>query len=169
MADIRKAYLHAFEHGQALAIAAGAQKAERALGVLEVVDRLHGRSAGALGLARLPLRVRNLYVGAVAQHDLQKVASLLRGVDGAAEAAPVEQRQVAGMVDVGVRDETQSSASGRTGRGLFSKRFAPCSMPQSTRKGLSLTVKSVWLPVTSWAAPRNSMRMRSRSFAFIDR
>ena len=121
VADVRKAYLHAFEHGQALAIAAGAQKAERALGVLEVVDRLHGRSAGALGLARLPLRVRDLYVGAVAQHDLQKVASLLRGVDGAAEAALVEQRQVAGMVDVGVRDEDAEQRLGPHGKGLVFK------------------------------------------------
>ncbi len=84
VADVRKADLHAFEHGQALAIAAGAQKRESALGVLKVVDRLHGRSAGALGLARFPLRVRDLYVGAVAQHDLQKVTGLLRGVNRAA-------------------------------------------------------------------------------------
>ena len=116
MADVRKAYLHAFQHGQALAIAAGAQKAERALGVFQVVDRLHGRAAGALGLARLPFRVRDLYVGAVAQHDLQKVAGLLRGVDGAAEAALVEQRQVAGMVDVGVRDEDAEQRLGPHGK-----------------------------------------------------
>ena len=121
MADVRKAYLHAFQHGQALAIAAGAQKVERALGVFQVVDRLHGRAAGALGLARLPFRVRDLYVGAVAQHDLQKVAGLLRGVDGAAEAALVEQRQVAGMVDVGVRDEDAEQRLGLHGKGLVFK------------------------------------------------
>ena len=90
MPHVRKADLHALQHGQAFAIAAGAQKAERALGVVQVVHRLYRRPAGALGLAVFPLGFGHLYVGAVAQHDLQKGAGFLRGVNGPAKALPVQ-------------------------------------------------------------------------------
>jgi len=50
---------------------------------------------------------------------------------------------------------TQLSSAGFTGSGIFSNRFSPCSIPQSTRKALFPTSSREQLPVTSCVAPIN--------------
>ena len=58
---------------------------------------------------------------AVAQHNLQKVAGFLRGVNGAAKALLVKQRQIAGMINMGVRYQRAHNILCRHRQGLVFK------------------------------------------------
>ena len=61
----------------------------------------------------------------VAQHDAAQVARCLRGVDRAAKALLIQQRQVAGVIHVRVRDEHELDLCRRDGDGDILKQIAP--------------------------------------------
>ena len=90
---------------------------KRMMMFLERIQRLGRRLAGAGGLAPLPLGLGHLDVRCVAQHDAAQVAGRLRGVDRAAKALLIQQRQVAGVVHVCVRDEHELDLRRRDGDG----------------------------------------------------
>ena len=125
VADIREADDDVFPDLNALAVAAWAQQTQHALHVLERIQRLGRRLAGAGGLAPLPLGLGHLDVRRVAQHDAAQVAGRLRGVDRAAEALLIQQRQVAGVVHVRVRDEHKLDLRRRDGDGNVLKQVPP--------------------------------------------
>ena len=83
--------------------------------VLNGVHGFHRLCAGALALAVLPLGFEFLNVRRVAQHDAAQVARRLRCVDRAAKALLIQQRQVAGVVHVRVRDEHELDLRRRDG------------------------------------------------------
>ena len=83
-----------------LVIAHRAQMRDGGLGVVERVDRLIRRSAGAAAFAVAPLGLALLNVRAVAQHDAAEIARLACGVNGAVKPVFEKQRQIAGVVDV---------------------------------------------------------------------
>ena len=83
-----------------LVIAHRAQMRDGGLGVVERVDRLIRRSAGAAAFAVAPLGLALLNVRAVTQHDAAEIARLACGVNGAVEPVFEKQRQIAGVVDV---------------------------------------------------------------------
>ena len=60
----------------------------------------------------------------IAQHDAAQVACRLRGVDRAAEALLIQQRQVAGVIHVRVRDEHELDLRRRDGDGDVLKQVA---------------------------------------------
>ena len=61
----------------------------------------------------------------VAQHDAAQVARCLRGVDRAAKALLIQQRQVAGVIHVRVRDEHELDLCRRDGDGDILEQIAP--------------------------------------------
>ena len=61
----------------------------------------------------------------VAQHDAAQVARRLRGVDRAAKALLIQQRQVAGVIHVRVRDEHELDLCRRDGDGDILEQIAP--------------------------------------------
>ena len=103
----------ALGHMDLLAVGEGAQVGDGGLCVLQGVVRRGLLRARAAGLAGLPLRVRLLDVGAVAQHDLAEVAGGGRGVDLGVAALLEQQRDPAGMVDVGVGQQDEVDGGGR--------------------------------------------------------
>ena len=125
VADIREADDDVLSDLDALAVAARAQQAQHALHILERIQRLGRRLAGAGGLAPLPLGLGHLDVRRVAQHDAAQVARRLRGVDRAAKALLIQQRQVAGVVHVRVRDEHKLDLRRRDGDGDVLKQIPP--------------------------------------------
>lgn len=60
----------------------------------------------------------------IAQHDAAQVACRLRGVDRAAKALLIQQRQVAGVIHVRVRDEHELDLRRRDGDGDVLKQVA---------------------------------------------
>ena len=98
-----------------LAVAAGGQQGQDPLRVLHGVEGLHPLVAGAATLAVFPLGVHLLDVGAVAQHDGEEATGGVDGVDLALKAVLYQQRQPAGVVDVGVGDQHRVDAGGGEG------------------------------------------------------
>ena len=124
VADIREADDDVFPDLDALAVAARTQQTQHALYVLERIQRFGCRLAGAGGLASLPLGLGHLDVRCIAQHDAAQVACRLRGVDRAAKALLIQQRQVAGVIHVRVRDEHKLDLRRRDGDGDVLKQVA---------------------------------------------
>ena len=125
MADVREADDDVLPDLHALPVGARAQQREHALGILERIERLGRGAAGASGLAPPPLGLGHLDVRRVAQHDAAQVARRLGGVDRAAKALLIQQRQVAGVVHVRVRDEHELDLRRRDGDVDVLKLVAP--------------------------------------------
>ena len=83
-----------------LVIAHRAQMGNGGLSIVERIDRLILRPAGAAAFAVAPLGLALLNMRAVAQHDAAEIACLVRGINGAVEPVFEKQRQIAGMVNV---------------------------------------------------------------------
>jgi len=94
--------------------------------MMDAFETAGGRGrAGAGGLAPLPLGLGHLNVRRVAQHDAAQVARRLRGVDRAAKALLIQQRQVGGVIPVRVRDEHELDLCRRDGDGDILEQIAP--------------------------------------------
>ena len=78
------------------------EELQRRLGVLNGIHGLHGRITGTLCLAVFPLGLKLLDVRGVPQHDAAQLGGGPGGVDLAPEPVAHQQRQQAGMVDVGM-------------------------------------------------------------------
>ena len=116
MANVGKAQRHALGHGDGLAVGARAQLRKHALGVGQRVQRLRLGPPGPARLARFPLGLALLNMGAVAQHNLAQVAGGFCGIHRAPKAVFVQKRQVAGMVDVRVRQHHKIQLAGGQGQ-----------------------------------------------------
>lgn len=92
---------------------------------------------------------------AVAQHDLAQAGSGFRSIHGAPKAVLYSRGRYPEWSIWACVSSTQLSSAGFTGSGIFSNRFSPCSIPQSTRKALFPTSSREQLPVTSCVAPIN--------------
>ena len=125
VADVREADDDVLPDLHALPVGARAQQREHALGVLERIERLGRGASSAGGLASPPLGLGHLDVRRVAQHDAAQVARRLRCVDRAAKALLIQQRQVAGVVHVRVRDEHELDLRRRDGDVDVLKLVAP--------------------------------------------
>ena len=125
MPHVRQAYGDALVYLDALAVGARAHELERALRVLHVVQRLCGRLAPALPLAGFPLRVGHLDVRAVAQHYLAERACCAACIYQPAVAVLIEQRQLAGVIDVRMRQKHKVQLSRRDGERFIDKKILP--------------------------------------------
>lgn len=91
----------------------------------------------------------------VAQHDAAQVARCLRGVDRAAKALLIQQRQVAGVIHVRVRDEHELDLCRRDGDGDILEQIAPLLHAAVDQAVVPPISSRVQLPVTSWSARIN--------------
>ena len=107
-----------------LVVGAGDHVGHDAVHVVQIVQGLHCRLAGALGLAALPLGLLHLDVGRVAQHDVAQLHRGGAGIDRAAEALLPQQRQQARVVDVGVGQQHEVQLRRGDGDGLVFKEVA---------------------------------------------
>ena len=85
-----------------LPVAAGTEQFHQSLYVLHGVSRLHRRTTGTLFFPGLPLRILLLNVGAVPEHNIRQHAGCSRGIHRAPESVFIQQRQISGMVNVGM-------------------------------------------------------------------
>ena len=122
---IRHAQGDAVVHLEHPAVVAGAQQADGADGVVQIVEGLLMGRAAALPLAVFVLRLAHLDVGAVAQHDVAEGAGGGGGVDGAAVALLVQQRELARVVDVGVGQQHKVQLRSPDRQGLVFKEILP--------------------------------------------
>ena len=88
-------------------------------GILDGIHRLHRLGTGALALAVLPLRLKLLDVGRVPQHDTAQLHGGVGGIDPAPEPVAGQQRQQAGVVDVGMGRQHTVDLAGGHGDGLI--------------------------------------------------
>jgi glycine cleavage system aminomethyltransferase T len=109
------------------------QQLERGLGLRHGVQRrLQGRPAAPAVpplMAQLPFRFLLLDVRAVAQQHMEQVDGRRRGIHGPAVAEHRQQRQQAGMVDVGVGEQDEVDGANveaeLQGIQVFRPRLAP--------------------------------------------
>ena len=102
----------------ALAVLHAPEQAAGGFGILYGVHGLYRLCAGALGLAVFPLGFKLLNMRRVPQHDAAQLHRGDGGVDPAPEAVVRQQRQKAGMVDMGMGDEHKVDLAGGYGQRL---------------------------------------------------
>ena len=88
-------------------------------GVLHGIHWLHRFCTGALALAVLPLGLKLLDVRGVPQHDAAQLHGGIGGINFAPEAVAHQQRQQAGMVDVGMGRQHPVDLAGCHRNGLI--------------------------------------------------
>ena len=118
VAHIHKPCLDARGKLDALAVLHTQEQAAGGLGILYGVHRLYRLCTGALALAVFPLGFKLLNMRRVPQHDAAQLHGGDGGVDPAPEAVVRQQRQKAGMVDMGMGDEHKVDLAGGYGQGL---------------------------------------------------
>ena len=143
--------------GKLLAERVPLDQLEGRLDVGQVVER-HGRVVLRVPLAVGPGRVLLLELGRVGEQNLDQVGRGGGAVDPTAEAALDEQRQVTGVVDVGVaEDDRRDSRGANSGLSQLRRRssLSPWNSPQSSRTCCPRCRTRCLDPVTVPAAPRN--------------
>ncbi len=101
-----------------LAVLTGADILGHLLGVFNGVERVYMGRAGPGALAVFPLRVLLLNVGGVQQHDGHELGREAGGKDGTLESLFDQQRDPAGVVDVGMGHQHRVDLVGSKGQGL---------------------------------------------------
>ena len=105
MAGVNKADLNAIVEGQHFLVTAAAEQPQRRHSVIHSIERIHRVPASPFCLPGFPLRLKLLNVRGVLQHDGTEVLGSPGTVNGAGKALCRQQRQLAGMVNVGVGQE----------------------------------------------------------------
>ena len=118
VSHVHKACFDARGKLDALVVLHAPEQAAGGFGVLHGVHRLYRLCAGALALAVFPLGFKLLNMRRVPQHDAAQLHGGDGGVDPAPEAVVRQQRQKAGMVDMGMGDEHKVDLAGGYGQGL---------------------------------------------------
>ena len=103
MAGIDERGRHAVRHRDRAVVADRHELAQTSLRVLFAVEGTHRLEAVLFPVFVQPVDIALLDPRAVRQHDLAKVAGGVRGVDVSRETLAGQIRQVAAVVDVGVR------------------------------------------------------------------
>ena len=121
VAGVAEARREAAAERDLVAIGGRREERERRLHVLRRVERHLGVRTGApLALVALPLegRVLDLEFGGIGEHDRGDLRRDGRRHDPSAEAVAHQPRQVAAVVDVGVREQHRVDGGGGDGEGL---------------------------------------------------
>jgi hypothetical protein len=131
-------------------------------GVVHCVERNIGvGSLALLSLVPTPLErcVLSLDAGGVLQQDAYEVCGGLRAVDGASEAVTDEPREVAAVVEVGVREEDGVQRRWVNGEWIpvAGVRSRSWYRPQSMRMRVWSSLRRNREPVTLRVAPRKVM------------
>ena len=121
MPGVDKPDVNALGDGDLFSQRAGPEPLQAVFRVLQVVDRLHRIQTGPGSLPGLPFRLLHLDVGTVLQHNGAEVGGLVRCVDAAPESVFRQQRQQAGVVNVGVGQQDKVQRSGRNRQTLVLK------------------------------------------------
>lgn len=125
------------------------------LSVLYGVERNISRFARAFCPSVAPLCFKLLYVRRILKHNSAELRCGRGCVNRPFVSVCRKVRQLAGMVYVSMGQKMQSISAGDTGISRFLYVSGPCSIPQSIKMFLPQAVRSVQLPVTSCAAPKN--------------
>ena len=119
MGHVAEADGEPFPDLQQLAVAHRAEMLNGVLGVLHGKQRLHQSLAGPLVLTVLVFGFALVDLGAVNEHDPAQIAGLSSGVDRSVKALLEQQRQMAGVVYVRVRQQHEVQLSRRNGERLI--------------------------------------------------
>ena len=102
MAGVAQPDLHTGQQGLALVVIQGLEAVHGGLGILHRVQGLDGLQSFALALAVIPLGILFVDEAGVLEHDAAQVAGGAMGIDWPGEAGLDQQRQAAGVVQVGM-------------------------------------------------------------------
>lgn len=98
---------------ETLVVVHGLKQGGRLLGVFHGIQRRRRiLKAAAVVLSGFPAGFHLLDVGAVLEHDFQQLAGGHGAVDRACEAVTDQQRQKAGVIDMGVGDQDEVNVAG---------------------------------------------------------
>ena len=115
MSGVHKPDLDAGEQGKPLLVFAALQMAQGGLGILHRIKGLHQRTARPAALLIGPVGVALLDMGAVQQHNPHQVPGEPGGYHRAVIAQLTQQREAAGVVDVGVGHQNAVHLAGGKG------------------------------------------------------
>ena len=112
MAGVAEADLYTLAQLEDLSVLLGIEELEGLLRVCQGVEGLYLLPAGPLSLLVLPLGIALLNMSGVSEHDGQQLGGEPGGIDGPGKALLDQQRNAAGVVDMGVGDQNIVDVAG---------------------------------------------------------